>query len=872
MFAGSVALHRFVFVSLFTVLPLGSYAQYTFLENGNPVSRGSETGYLLDTPTRYKLDLSGTWKYSVRGGPSGTVKVPSAYDFVGTVTFERTFAVTAEQLDKYDFSFVMLGTNYSCEIYLNGDFVTNHLGGYTSFVQSIPKNTLQVGSENVVKVVVSNQLDNKKTIPSRSTVWGWRNYGGILRDVFILAVPRLSLSGVELKLDLNEQLTTGKIHLKADVQGSWDTRMLEGQTGKKGAGLGFYAEMFDKISGISVGRSPLVPLARKGEAWEAPQCEMLVQNPKLWSPESPEIYLLKTFLLQTMGNGQSVVDEYDQPFGFRRVSVNAGALKLNGKEILLKGVLWNEDHATWGGSLPYEEMEKDVVLLKNLGANVVRFGNHPPHPYMLDLCDRYGLLAMEELPVVQVPASVLSEEYYQELAGTMMKEMVVRDRHHPSVLAWGIGDEFESSRPASRAFVESLVRTAKALDDRLTYFGCMDLANDVCTQLVDFAAISIHTQDLKKFKKQLQEWSDRHREAVVIVSKFGTEVQEGNRNGYSDPLSYEAQARFYTQRFDVVKSLELDGGILCAFNDWKGDRPSLTVTTGDPWMHTMGLVSSQREKRLAYDAVRSVFRGEKSVALPIGNHTTSAPIVYVLSGLVVLIAGAYFYNASRRFRENVNRSFMNSYNFFADVRDQRIVSVLLGTVLGLIVSVATAIVFSSVLYHFRESWVLDNLLSYMISADELKERVIYLIWSPIRSIPVLAVALFLSLLVVCGLILALSLLTRTRVYPYHAYAITMWATPPLLVLVPVGIVLYRVLENDVYVLPALLFVAALLFWVFLRWLKGISIIFDVYPLKVYVVGLLSLAALFLLIFLYLDYTQSASMYWAFLNHFMGSSQ
>ena len=210
------------------------------------------------------------------------------------------------------------------------------------------------------------------------------------------------------------------------------------------------------------------------------------------------------------------------------------------------------------------------------------------------------------------------------------------------------------------------------------------------------AVVNIRTQDIKLFKKQLDEWKAKNLGRPVIVGKFGTEVKQHDRNGYSDPLSYEAQARFYIQRFEIIRSLDYDGGLVWSFNDWKGDRPSLTVNGGDPWMRSMGLVSYDREKRLAYDAVRSVFHGEKFVALPIGSFAANAPIIFVVSGLVVLIGTAYFYNANRRFRDNLNRSVMNLYNFFADVRDQRTVSLIQTTVLGVIISIATAIVTSSI--------------------------------------------------------------------------------------------------------------------------------------------------------------------------------
>jgi hypothetical protein len=786
--------------------------------------------------------------------------------------FERTFEVTAEQIEKYDFQLVMLGTNYGCEVSLNGDFITNHLGGYTSFIQPIPKNVLQRGEENVVRVLVDNELDARKTLPLRSQVWGGRNYGGILRDVFILGTPKLFIREAGVRSEFDEDLAAATISVSATIDGTAELLPAELVGGKKASSLGFFVEAFDKIWGYSVGKSVVTPLTRQGDSWANIDVNIHIQNPKLWSPEYPELYLIKSYIVRVEGKDIQPIDEYDLNYGLRDFEIADGHFQLNGKRVVLKGVIWQEDHPTWGDALTYEDMEKDIVLIKNLGANLVRFGNHPPHPYMLNLCDRYGLFAIEELPISSVPGPVLSEEYYLDLAGAMMKEMIVRDRHHPSVIAWGIGDEFQSSSSEARHFVESLVRLARSLDGRPTYFGSRMLENDVCTDLVDIAALNVHGGDVKAFRRQLEGWKAQHVGKPVVVSKFGTEVQQNNRNGYSDPLSYEAQARFYIQRFDVLKTLNYDGAIVWAFNDWKGDRPALTVNSGDPWMHSMGLVSYQREKRLAYEAVRSVFRGEKFVALPIGNYATSAPIIYVLTGLVVLIGGAYLYNANRRFRENLNRSVMNFYNFLSDVRDQRIVSTVQSTLLGIIVSVATAIVTSSILYHFRDNWVLDNVLSYVLVSDSLKESVVRLIRDPLKFIGIFSLAFFLLLLLTSALVFLLSALFKTRVYPFHAYSITMWSTPPLLILVPIGMILYRVMESNVYVVPTLVLVTMLSGWVLLRLLKGISIMFDSYIIKVYVVGFASIIGVIAIVYFYYDYTQSTSMYLTFMYSVMMDSR
>jgi hypothetical protein len=860
---GSALQFALTFIALLSSAFSSGSAQYSFLENGAPLNRGSDSGYMLDTPTRIKIDLSGTWDYAVDGGPSGTVRVPSAYDFRGRVVFQRGVELTKEQLDQFRFHIVMLGVNHAAEVAVNGEFVTSHSGGYTSFMESLPRNALQIGRDNAIRVTVNNELDARTTFPIRPSAWGLRNYGGITRDVYLLGTPPLYIRDAVVKSELSENGASAKVTVSVTADGSDSLTAASASEGVKGAASGFFFEVLDKMSGALVARSPFVPLIRKGNEWDEAAAGVVMQNPRVWSPETPDLYLVKCYLAHVVAKEQQVVDEYDVAAGIRRIGVTGDHLQLNGRRLQIKGVCWYEDSPGRGSAMTYEEREKDVALIKTLGANLIRFMDHPPHPYMLNLCDRYGILAMEEIPLVQTPGAVLGSDAYADLAAATVREMILRDRNHPSVMAWGLGDEIQAAHPAARPFIQTLVRLARTLDGRLLYCAVLPGA-DSCTSLMDIAALSMNTQEMKTFRSEVELWREAHRHQPLVVVKTGTEVQTENRNGYSDPLSQEAQARFYLQRFDVLKSIDCDGGIVWSFDDWKGDRPSLTVRSGDPWMHTQGLVNAGREKRLAFEAVRSIFHGEKFVALPAGNHSNSAPIIYVLAGFVLLVGIAYAYNTSRRFRESLNRSVLNSYNFFADVRDQRIVAPWHSTLLGAVVSLAVAIAVSGILFRFRDSMLLDASLSYLLVRDAAKTAAVTLIWNPLRFIGVAALLVFLLLLLVALIVRLLRAFVRAQIYAYHAYTVTMWSTAPLLLLVPVGMVLYRVLDSSVYVIPAFVLIAVLCAWVFLRLLKGISIIMDVLPLKVYCAGLLSVAAVCALAYAYYDYTQSAPMYLSFL--------
>jgi hypothetical protein len=855
-------------ISRFSVVLLGfillcctrGQGQNRFFENGNPLPRNSDASFSLSTSTRVTIDLSGQWECTLENGSQLSIRVPSAYDFAGSVIFERSFSLTQEQLDRYSFRLIMLGVNYAADISVNGEYIATHVGGYTTVDEPLHAAILQQGGENTLRLAVNNILDAKSTLPLRPQVWGMRNYGGILRDVYLLGTPRLSIADAVVHSELSENGQSARVIIRAAIEGS-DTVGLAGAAGKP-SGIGLSCELVDKISGAVVGRSSMVPLVRRGSQWDDARADIIVQNPKMWTPETPDLYVVRCLLVRAAGKEIRVLDDDEIITGIRTVGIDGNRILLNRKRLVVHGVTWYEDHPAWGSALTYEQREKDVVLMKNLGANAVRFAGHPPHPYMLDLCDRYGLMAMVELPVVQEPGGVLAREGTLDLASGMLREMVTGNRNHPSVLAWGLGDEFESSHPAARGFVGALARLARTLDSRPLYFGAVPGA-DSCADLVDIAAVNVGTHDLKTFRSTVEAWRNAHKDQPVIAAKFGAEVEPGNRNGTSDPFSQESQARFCVQRCDILKSLDYDGAIVWSFNDWRGDRPALTVHSGDPYEHTMGLVNGNREKRLAYDAVRAAFHGEKFIALATGSHASGTPIVFVLSGFVVLVGMAYVYNANRRFRECLNRSFLNAYNFFADVRDQRLVSVGHSTLLGAVVSLAVAITSSSILFRFRDNLVLDDLLSSLLVFDGLKAAAVSVIWNPLRCITVTALSVFVLLLLVAGVVHVFRLFTRARISGLHAYTVTMWSTAPLVILIPIGMIVYRVMDSSVYVVPTFILLLLLKLWVFFRLLKGIAIVVDYAPLKMYVIGVLTVAFIVGAAFVYYDYAESLPMYVSF---------
>ena len=857
-------------ILLLLAVPCAS-GQLRVFENGQSTLRGPEAGIHADSPTRRKIDLAGTWSYSVDNETWQDVRVPSSFDHIGRVTFLRKFTVDRPTLLSAAIHLVAMGINHDAEIYINDIFVGKHVGGYTTIQLSLPENSLQLGSENAIKIIVTNTLSAKSTLPLRKQIWGWRSYGGILRDIYLLVTPKVWIDKALARTSVSENLNEGLVAVSATL-----TSNLAESPGDtlgpllRSAQVLLTAELHDKVSGALIGQSAPQPVNILPNRDLEVKTSLAVMAPRLWSPETPDLYTLTVKLFVQQGRLVRVIDHVEQLLGFRRVDIDKGMFVVNGKSVVLNGIVWHEDSPNHGASLSYEQMEKDVVLIKTLGANAVRFAFHPPHPYVINLCSRYGLFALLEIPAWNVPAEILNHESFQVLAEGMVTEMVERDVHHPCVLAWGIGDAIDSADPLARSYVRRLAAAIRKQDDRPIYFGSRTLSQDICSDQVDLAGVSVRAEDVRSFRNLIVQWKGKHPAQPTIVLAYGKEVEGENRNGWSDPMSQEAQARFFERHYAALRDAKIAGSFIDAFADWRGDRPLLAVKDGDPYVYPFGLLSSDREKRASYEIVRALYNAEKTTALPIGRYRATFPIAHIAWGFVVIFVMAYLYHYNRRFNETFKRALVRPYNLYADLRDLRSVSIPQTIVIAVAVSVTLSVVVSGALYRFRTEPIADYLLTQVVVSDAVKEYIIDAAWHPFEGIIAFTVVFLMWYPLTAALIRLFSMLVKTRVYWYHAFAIAVWGSLPLVLLSPLGMALFKLLQSNFYVLPAFIITCAFLLWSFLRVLKGVSVIYDISPIKAYVGGILVTLAVAAALFAFYESTYAITGYIELILHMAGS--
>ena len=834
---------------------------------GGPTQIGLDIGYNNDTPTRTKIDLSGAWQLSYDHEQWRDVIIPSSIDFEGWTVLKRDIALGERAIHSSVFKIVALGINYDCEIFINDILIGKHSGGYTSFELEIPEGVLHSGGDNRLQIFAQNRLDIRTTVPPCTQVSGWKNFNGIIRDIYLLATPKLWMNTVNVHTFLNEEMTQGTIHAKTVLR-SRDFFTAPDSTEKKEGSLTYEltAEVYNRFSDALVAQAVSQPIDLHADGEATMDLSIAVDAPKLWSPETPELYQVKLNIEAHEGNQKTLVDQYIQNVGFVNVLLKKGIIIINGAPTIIKGIVWHEDSPQQGVSLTHEQMEKDVIAIKSLGANAVRCAFHPPHPYFLSLCNRYGLFILEEIPVWNATGDVLAEGQYLARAQDQAVEMVDRDEANPCILAWGIGDQFDSADKRVQGFVQSMAAVIRQNDERPVYFGSIMARNDMCAGDVDLAALTLPRVEIKDFRILLTEWKKAHPAQPAILLGYGTEVDQRNHNGYSDPMSQEAQARFFLQYYSAVKDAGIAGSFIDAYNDWRGSRPLLTVSQPDPYIYPYGLVNEQREKRLAFETVHALYSNEKISPLPIGSYHSSLPFVHIFAGFFVILFVGYQFSYNRRFGEALQRSLFRLHNFFVDLRDLHSVSIMHTLSLALAISVSLAILFSSVFYHYHSNWLFDYILSFFIIYDPFKEYLIHIVWNPLLGIVSITAFFFTAGCLVSFLLKLLALLIRFRISWFDLYSMMTWGSAPLIFLSPLAMCLFKVMQTPAYVLPSFGIVLVFFVWTLIRLLKGISVIFDIRPLKAYIGGAVIIILIAGGIYLYYDTLYGLGSYIKFIVH------
>jgi beta-galactosidase len=331
------------------------------------------------------------------------------------------------------------GIYQNADIWLNGIHLGFHPNGYISFAYDLTPH-LRSDGENVVAVRVDNRGKTSR----------WYSGSGIYRHTWltITGPVRVPLWGV--------RITTPVV----------DSRRSIARVSVQVANSGSPTQASVRLtvlnpSGQAMGAQTTPPKALAADATSAFEVEIGIDDAALWTPETPTLYRLRAEVLL----GARIADVTETTFGVRSLAFDGSGLRLNGTNVKVRGANIHHDHGPLGSAAIDRAEERTVEILKAAGFNAIRAAHNPPSPHMLATCDRLGMLVYEEFSDMWDMPKMEDDyhRYFAEWWERDLSSMVLRDRNHPSVIIWSIGNEiFEDPNdygPRLAALVRSLDAT-----------------------------------------------------------------------------------------------------------------------------------------------------------------------------------------------------------------------------------------------------------------------------------------------------------------------------------------------------------------------------------------------------------------------------
>ena len=399
--------------------------------NGSPI--GLSRADSADQSMSWRALMNDGWAFSHDGGPSRTVDLPHDWgvegDFdinyagesgklpwQGEAWYRKTVSFTAEDLEG-DVDLEIEGAMSNSTVHVNGIQVGGRPYGYSSYYVSLV-DALREG-ENEIAVHIDNPDESSRWYPG----------GGIYRNVYLEKTPRVGIAQwgtfVTTALSGKDAVVTVRVTLK-------------NHDGAPAAGT-LTAQIPALRSGDPVA-SMEVPLDEITDGKEV-ALALTIPSAKLWNPADEKPAMYRVCVTVTTDDGREMTVE--TPFGVRTAEFRADGFYLNGEKTFLRGVCLHHDGGAIGAAWNTALWQRRLTQLKEMGCNAIRCSHNPPAPELLDLCDNMGFLVMDELTDTwTVPKKENGyAKIFDEWVEKDLVDMIHRDRNHPSVVLWSIGNE-----------------------------------------------------------------------------------------------------------------------------------------------------------------------------------------------------------------------------------------------------------------------------------------------------------------------------------------------------------------------------------------------------------------------------------------------
>ena len=534
----------------------------------------SSDGYFSDRKPRNSQDLV---EYDFDNSP--VLNVPGDWNtqrpellfYEGTIWYRRLFDCERTSGRRY---FLYFGAaNYHTIVYLNGEKLGEHIGGFTPFNFEVTGKVRTTGNSLVVKV------DNKRSrdaVPTVNTDW-W-NYGGITRDVMLVEVPQTYIDDYSIQL-------------------------LKGNRNTIGGWIRLSGEKKEQSVSVTIPKAG-VTLRGKTNS-EGIFAFSTKAKLSLWEPEHPELYEVVI---------AAETDTVRDDIGFRTIETKGQDILLNGKSIFLRGISIHEEAPFRSGRAFSEEDARTLLQwAKDLGCNYVRLAHYPHNEHMVRLADQMGLMVWSEIPVYwtitwENPATLSN-------ASNQLTELIQRDKNRASIVLWSVANETPVSESRLK-FLSTLVSRVKSMDTtRLVTAALERHYSDETTQVIDDPLGKyLDVLGCNEYIGWYEGLPDKARKVTwniaydkpLIISEFGGDALYGFHGDSLTRWTEEYQEYLYKEQLALMsRTTQLRGLSPWILMDFRSPRRPLPNI--QDYFNRKGLISNRGEKKKAFGILQQYY-------------------------------------------------------------------------------------------------------------------------------------------------------------------------------------------------------------------------------------------------------------------------
>ncbi len=806
---------------------------------------------LVPSKTRLVYSLDGLWDVSIDGGFLDRRNIPVSIPNGNKIVLQRDFSIDKSLLNSYEWELDFLGFNYEAEVYINEQFVGKFVSNYLRSSISIPKSIL-LPSNNTLKISITKS--NKFSYYSND-IYAPLQTLGMQRSILLIGSPQLKINSISYKTKINRDFSSAILQTKVVISSSDLERLSkisQSDSNSTTALIRDYAlqiNLIDKSTGIAVAQSDIIPFRISSQRIIAQNYTFNLQNVKSWSMDNPNLYEISANIF---ANG-NLLDNYSATCAFRTFSIqnngNISKFLLNNQDFQFKAVNYIENFGQNGYFLSLKKIDEDFKKLKILGANAIIFRYHFPNSYILSLCDQYGLLALIELPIYNAESNLLGKDILQTNSSNQIKSFISTNSFHPSIIAISIGEGLDDSSPEYSTYLNHISNDIKKESDWLIYRVVYPTSPNLNFDKMDFLFFKEYASR-QSFEIINADYTNlRNKVAPIpLVMSFGVPIQNYNHNGYSDPLSVEFQSYYIANLYKI--SL-VNNGFGCAilnFNDYQTQNPVLTTRYIKDPISTSGVIDIFGKIKSTFNVLKSLFNEERDTIIDIGNYSTTEYIFIVVSFLL-LILFLFIFSRFKRFQEYFTRAALRPFNFYSDIRDQRILSPSYTYIIGIFNSLSFGIFFESIAYFYRTNESFSFLMNLIIPTISLQKYIYEIIWMPAVGMIVFSILFLVCLYIVSLLIRLFAYFKRVHIHNFDSISIVNWGSLPFLYLLPIDVLMHRLLQIDTIFFTIFGIIAIIiLISTISRILKATAVVFDISRSQSYIAGITTILLILVIIF------------------------